>query len=400
MFPYADPTGTDFLQSQNALTTYRGRLTSQYDASSKINGTKFVSIAALSDLKPGTLSQKTTVTWVAFPSRSRSLPNEQVDRERSRQEEYVEWVVQRNGEALTSVIFTTEFSAYFQTLAELSFEALVAAVREVIPAANPTVRELLGVDQRPTPLVADGVVGAATWTVLEEVLDRPVPSSAQVLRRGSRGDDVVWLQTRLIWLGLLAGQPDGDFGSKTEAAVIAAQRKYLIGGDLFRKNLANNPWNTGQKGVLCLANRDNTLPLLFGLVSNCAVPRPHVRPQEVCSLVGSINCVPGRSSDPFACINAQTLALNGNVLSLSDPVGINILKLQGIWRINGQQIDINDSQRNQGVWQVSRGRQRAVLRNIPGLTLDGAPIRTGSQVAKSLQVGVDVVFAPPSALNS
>ena len=401
MFPHADPTGTDFLQRQGALATYRGRLTSLYDSASKVAGTKFVNLATLSNLKAGTQPQIATVPWSAFPKRSASIPNEQVDRDRSLQEEYVEWGVQRQSDnTIATITFTTEFAAYFQTLAAHRFETLVAGIKSILPTANPTVRELYGVGQLTAPLAADGVVGPATWGLLEKVFDRPVPTNIPVLRRGSQGREVAWLQTRLIWLGLLDGQADGVFGSKTETAVIAAQKQYTTGGDLFWQNLANNPWNTGQKGLLCLANRANALPLLFGLISNCAVPRPNVRSQEVCGLVGLTNCVPGRSSDPFACVATQTQVINGNVLSLRDPVGIDILRLQGIWRLNGQQIDINDPQKNQGIWQVSRGRHRAVLRNVRGLTLDGAPIRTGAQVAKSLQVGVDVIVAPSSALIS
>jgi hypothetical protein len=398
MFPFKDPTGTDFLQSQGALDTYRGRLTSQYDTASKVANTQFVSVAALRNLKPGAEAESATVTWIAFPRRKESQFN-QVDQVRSLQEEYVEWVVQSSAGKLSSITFTTEFSAYFQTLADISFEALVAGVKAVIPSAAPTVRELLGVDQKPSPLVADGEVGPATWQRLEDVLDRSVPDGAPTLRIGSRGEAVQWLQIRLNWLNLLDSKIDGSFGPKTDAAVKAFQKRYVGGGQLFRKNLPNNPWNNGQKGVLCMANFDNTLPLLFGLVSNCSAPRGNVRPQDVCGLVGSINCVPGRNSDPFVCAAAQTQVINGNVLSLRDPVGINMLKLQGIWRINGQQVDINDPQKNQGAWQVSRGQHRGVLKNISGLTVDGEPITSGAQVAKRLQVGAVVEVAAESDLN-
>ncbi|MCU0568164.1 MAG: peptidoglycan-binding protein [Oculatellaceae cyanobacterium Prado106] len=393
MFPYKDPTGTDFLQQQGALDTYRGRLISRYDTASKVANTHFAPIASMHNLKSGKDPDVATVTWTAFPRRNESVSNDQVDRVRTNQEEYVEWAVQSSGGKLSSITFTTEFSAYFQTLADHSFNALVAGVKAVIPTANPTVRELLGVDQVPAPLTADGVVGPATWKMLEMVLDRPVPDNAPTLRQGSRGEPVVWLQIRLRWLNLLDGSLDGSFGAKTHAAVVAAQKRYLGAGELFRRNLSNNPWNNGQKGILCMANFSNTLPLLFGLMANCSTPRPNVRPQEVCNLVGSINCVPGRSSDPFVCVAAQTQALSGNALSLRDPVGIEFRALQGIWRINGQQIDINNPQQNQGIWQLSRGRHRAVLKNVPGLTLDGAPIISGAQVARKLQVGADVVVA-------
>jgi Putative peptidoglycan binding domain len=400
MFPYKDPTGTDFLARQGAIDAYRGRMNSQYNTASKVAKTKFVPIAALSNLKPNAEAEVATVPWIAFPRRREGVSNDQVDKVRSNQEEYVEWITQSSGGTLSSVTFTNEFSTYFQTLADLGFDALVAGIKEVIPNANPTVRELFGVDQKPVPLKADGVVGTATWDLLENILDRPIPATDNsVLRLGSRGEAVVWLQTRLNWLNLLDSKLDGAFGAKTEAAVIALQKKYAGGSALFEKNLPNNPWNNGQKGIFCLVNFSNTLPLLFGLMSQCSVPRSDVRPQEVCNVVGTINCVPGRSSDPFVCVTAQTKVLGGNVLSLRDPVGIKFLKLLGIWRLNGTQIDINDPLKNQGLWQVSRGQHRGVLKNAPGLTLDGAPITTGAQVARKLQVGADVVVAAATDLN-
>jgi Putative peptidoglycan binding domain len=207
------------------------------------------------------------------------------------------------------------------------------------------------------------------------------------------------LQTRLAWLGLLNGKLDGAFGPKTQAAVIAAQKRYAGGGELFRQNLANNPWNNGKKGIFCMVQNENTLPLLFGLVVNCAVPRLDMPEQEVCNAVGSLNCVPGRNSDPNVCRLTQNEVRKDNVLSLSDPVGIRIVTLQGMWKINNVQIDINDPAKNQGAWQVSRNGHRAVLKNLPGLTVDGSPITTGAQVARRLQVGARVTIAAEKDLK-
>lgn len=44
-----------------------------------------------------------------------------------------------------------------------------------------------------------------------------------MLKRGDKSEDVRQLQLRLIALGYLAGSADGDFGAKTEAALIAYQ---------------------------------------------------------------------------------------------------------------------------------------------------------------------------------
>ena len=41
----------------------------------------------------------------------------------------------------------------------------------------------------------------------------------------------------------------------------------------FRKQLPQNPWNNGQKGILCLTQRFNTLGALFNLLSACGIPK-------------------------------------------------------------------------------------------------------------------------------
>jgi hypothetical protein len=51
------------------------------------------------------------------------------------------------------------------------------------------------------------------------------------VRLGDNGDTVITLQKRLLALGLFNGSVDGDFGPRTQAAVIAAQRKFQLTAD-------------------------------------------------------------------------------------------------------------------------------------------------------------------------
>lgn len=54
----------------------------------------------------------------------------------------------------------------------------------------------------------------------------PVPTSTvYVIKKGSTGDDVRKLQSQLIKLGYLSGSADGDFGTATESALKAFQRR-------------------------------------------------------------------------------------------------------------------------------------------------------------------------------
>lgn len=72
-------------------------------------------------------------------------------------------------------------------------------------------------------LVVDGIVGPKTWTALEIALHSPSttppPASHPLLKRGSTGSEVRYLQESLIKLGYTPGPVDGIFGPLTEGAV-------------------------------------------------------------------------------------------------------------------------------------------------------------------------------------
>ena len=65
-------------------------------------------------------------------------------------------------------------------------------------------------------------------TILMLALLAALPTAALAdIRRGDRGEDVKELQTLMFELGWLFEEPDGIFGNRTEAAVIAL-RKHLL----------------------------------------------------------------------------------------------------------------------------------------------------------------------------
>lgn len=59
--------------------------------------------------------------------------------------------------------------------------------------------------------------------VAAPVSDRAEAAAAATLAPGRRGHDVAMLQSRLVRMGIMDGMPDGVFGDKTRAAVIAFQ---------------------------------------------------------------------------------------------------------------------------------------------------------------------------------
>ena len=152
----------------------------------------------------------------------------------------------------------------------------------------------------------------------------------------------------------------------------------------FRRFLPSNPWNNGQRGILCLTQRFNTLGALINLLVHCSVLFPQLDVSQVCAAVGGF-CGDGRSSDPRISVAVQTLARGEKVLSAADPVGVSIERLAGDWSLGGNAIDINTAMDGQDkIWTVSRGQHHAELILANGLTLNGSPVVTGARVSNVL----------------
>lgn len=165
----------------------------------------------------------------------------------------------------------------------------------------------------------------------------------------------------------------------------------------FVKQAPANPWVNGNKDILFLIHRSSTLSALLNLVNACAIPQTQLAPGDVCGTVSNA-CVKERNSDPSVCGAAQSLVTAQRALSLEDPVGVEILQLDGVWKIGGNQVDINDAATNQGAWIISRNGRRGVLDVAKGVTAGDQEIVSGAQVATSLVVGATVVSAPENTL--
>ena len=79
----------------------------------------------------------------------------------------------------------------------------------------------------------------------------PEPSWRPTVRRGSKGEDVVYVQTALTALGYDLGKAgiDGEFGRKTEEAVKAFQRKVGLNPDGVAGPLTYEALTNATKGI-------------------------------------------------------------------------------------------------------------------------------------------------------
>src|SRR5215510_9112860 len=117
MFAYSDPTSTGTLQQVGALQTYREAVDVFYQRFHAEAESAFTLAEAFNELAPGTHADTTRIEWKAFPISAGGTPA-QIDRDRfSRQDEYVEWRVEKSGASITAITFITEFKEYYAALA-------------------------------------------------------------------------------------------------------------------------------------------------------------------------------------------------------------------------------------------------------------------------------------------
>ena len=81
--------------------------------------------------------------------------------------------------------------------------------------------------QKQYGLIVDGIVGPKTWAIVDTIeTDENDTNVRPTLRRGSTGEDVVYLQRRLNGIGFGHLVVDGIFGAATEEAVKKFQEQY------------------------------------------------------------------------------------------------------------------------------------------------------------------------------
>lgn len=105
-------------------------------------------------------------------------------------------------------------------------EAQVREINKICAEVNNTVKCLIDHDEMHFEICKNAAeVDRAASRIGVTTAPSPVTSSRPVIRRGSTGDAVKLIQR---WLGL---PDDGDFGPKTEAAVIKYQREHELTAD-------------------------------------------------------------------------------------------------------------------------------------------------------------------------
>lgn len=99
---------------------------------------------------------------------------------------------------------------------------LALLLTQMIPTIGEVRREM-SLTPTPLPAVPD--------TARAVAVNPADPTAEPPLQHGSRGDEVLKLQTRLQQLGYYHGELDGQFGAGTQEAVIAFQKANGLAAD-------------------------------------------------------------------------------------------------------------------------------------------------------------------------
>jgi hypothetical protein len=162
----------------------------------------------------------------------------------------------------------------------------------------------------------------------------------------------------------------------------------------------NNPLNTRVDGpIVHLRQSSNTLEAAVKLAAEATILRErdgepviHAQTLVACGGLGE----PLRNSDPQIAAAVNNLAAQGRAITLAAPPGLYITGLI----TNG--IRTRDGTDPRALWSTERGSADHVVRarfTVPeklrgGVSVDGRPLRFGSQVAERVGVGLSVVSFP------
>lgn len=264
------------------------------------------------------------ISWHAFPASlnrrtaSAQARAELADGNRENQDEYCEWSVERSGDEITKVTFTTEVREYYSTLARVDPDVLLGLYRELVSAD----------------------------VQLDEILS------------------------------------DGQYNPL-------------------------NAWNQRADGpIMHLCQTTNNLRAAIVLAAEATVLRqrdgkPVTDQQDlvICGRLGD----PFRNSDPQIASAINGLAGTGARLTLEDPIGLYLDRLETAGMQFPEGVDPDDC------WVAERGDADHTLRarfqlppgkgRVADVTINGAPIRSGAQLADQVVIRLGAISHSPGTFE-
>lgn len=165
-----------------------------------------------------------------------------------------------------------------------------------------------------------------------------------------------------------------------------------------------NAWNTGTDGpIMHLVQQDNTLGAAIALVVAAIAQRHDGDGNPVTSQHELVRCAglgqPLRNSDPKIATTINGLAGAGMALSLADPIGLHISSFDAQGLVFPPGAGLDDS------WHLDRGTDKKTVRarfevpselgSVSDVTINGAPIEHGAQLADRVEIGITTIAHSP-----
>jgi hypothetical protein len=169
----------------------------------------------------------------------------------------------------------------------------------------------------------------------------------------------------------------------------------------------NNPWNTRVDGpIMHLRQRNNNLGAALRLAAQATVLRQRdgqlVTQQQdlvVCGRLGN----PFRNSDPQIAAAINGLAATGAQITLADPIGLYIDRLETAGMRFPDGVGPSDC------WIVERGTQTHTVRarfelppgrgSLADVTINGSPITSGAQLADRVVMRIGAISHSPGTIQ-
>lgn len=206
------------------------------------------------------------------------------------------------------------------------------------------------------------------------------------------------------WEALAHGYPldyDGPKDPQVKgdtAALLALYRQYIDPAvqlnDLFSAGKYNrlNKWNASH-GAMHLNQRNNTLGAEINIAAQATILRTDKTGQLIMDADALIQCAKfgqaGRASDPTIGDHVNSLARDGYMITLQNPVGLYIagINTSGFVTPNG-----SDAQQYMKIVRGSPGMAVRAVFEVPGsesftvgdITIDGQAIEFGGQIAEHI----------------
>ena len=187
----------------------------------------------------------------------------------------------------------------------------------------------------------------------------------------------------------------------------------ILGESVSVQDISNpanqyNPYNkfNTTDGIIHLIQPNNTLPAELDIAAQSTLPRIDASGSPTNNVVSCAHCTSagalgeaGRNSDPTIAQQVNAVAGTGCFLTVPDPVGLYIQKLDLAGWTAPPGVNVVDC------WKIIRGNPAVRARftvpdkvKLSDFSIGGLPLQYAGQIAEKIQVFLTAAYGPPKAV--